>query len=587
MEAGPEPEIPGTGGTDGPGSPDSADRTDRADRTDSTDSTDSTGRVPHPAWARRLPRGRRTRWPLAAGLAGVLLATGALALAGGRTPQPPQTRAAPSGGAVARMAAGPAVEASAPRTIPAVRSYEKGAGRGWSPLPGTRVVAPKDGPLADEGRRLARELDVPLAHTAARDGDVALALDADVPGGREAYRIAVSAGGGARITGASDAGVFYGTRTLLQARRSGGGLPPGVIEDRPDRAQRGFALDLARKFFPREWIEARMYELAALKYNQLGLHLSDDQAFRIESTTHPEIVSDPHLTKADVRALVALGRELHIEVIPEIDSPGHLGAVIAAHPSLGLRDGAGRPVRGAVNVIDPAAGRLLDELLAEYAPLFPARNWNLGGDEYAPLMSADPEARFPQLAAAARERYGERGRIQDLATAWLNDRAAVLEERGKRIQQWNDGIYPGGVVRTPGDRQVEYWTGKEYGARPPQDYLAEGRNLVNLNDEFLYYVLGEPNDFAYPTGQRIYEQWTPAVLRGTTPVPASVAGPDRILGARLAVWCDLAGAQSTAQVAAGVRLPLAALAQKVWDPRRPVLTWAEFRALAGVVAPAR
>ncbi|KOU50047.1 beta-N-acetylglucosaminidase, partial [Streptomyces sp. WM4235] len=128
------------------------------------------------------------------------------------------------------------------------------------------------------------------------------------------------------------------------------------------------------------------------------------------------------------------------------------------------------------------------------------------------------------------------------------------------------------------DLQVEYWTGKELGARPPLAYLREGRKVVNLNDEYLYYVLGQPNDFAYPTGRRIYEQWTPLVLRGTTPVPASY--DDQILGGRLAVWADLAGSQTQAQVAEGIRLPLAAVSQKLWDSRTPSLDWAAFRSLA-------
>lgn len=127
-------------------------------------------------------------------------------------------------------------------------------------------------------------------------------------------------------------------------------------------------------------------------------------------------------------------------------------------------------------------------------------------------------------------------------------------------------------------REVEYWTGKEYGARPPLEYLKEGRQVVNLNDEYLYYVLGQPNDFRYPTGQRIYEQWTPRVLRGTSAVPARYSG--QILGGRFAVWCDFANAQTQDQIAAGIRMPLRATAQKLWDPRQPALNWGQFGALA-------
>ncbi|MDJ0379884.1 glycoside hydrolase family 20 protein [Streptomyces sp. G-G2] len=473
---------------------------------------------------------------------------------------------------------------TAPRTIPAVRSFEPARGPGWKPAARARVVvAPADAAaLADEGRTLAEDLKLGFAEDAAvRPGDVVLALDtapADgAEGAPESYTLTVR-NGTVRIAGPDDAGVFYGTRTLEQAVRAAGSIGEGTVKDRPDRPQRGLNLDMARKNFTAPWIEARLREMADLKLNQLGLHFSDDQAFRIQSVSHPEIVSDPHLTQAEVRRIVALARSLHIEVVPEIDSPGHLGAVLRAYPALQLRDVNGRAVKGAVDISDPAAAKLVDSLLREYLPLFPGAHWHVGADEYQALVVKDPQASFPRLATAARQRYGAGARVSDLATGWLNDRAAVVRGAGRVPKAWNDGFFTGGAATAARDIEVEYWTGKEIGARPPLEYLREGRPVVNLNDEYLYYVLGEPNDFAYPTGRRIYEQWTPLVLRGTEAVPARYAA--RILGARLAVWCDLAGSQTQAQVAEGIRLPLTALAQKVWDPRTPEPTWGQFTALA-------
>ena len=92
-------------------------------------------------------------------------------------------------------------------------------------------------------------------------------------------------------------------------------------------------------------------------------------------------------------------------------------------------------------------------------------------------------------------------------------------------------------------------------------------------------MLGQPNNFTYPTGRRIYEQWTPAVLRGTEPVPKSLSGPDHIPGGRFAVWCDRAGAQTPEQVAAGIKTPLQAPSQKLWNPGKPALNWEEFKKL--------
>ncbi|WSZ45247.1 family 20 glycosylhydrolase [Streptomyces sp. NBC_00868] len=474
---------------------------------------------------------------------------------------------------------------TAPRTIPAVREHIPARGPGWKPAPQARVVvAPSDkAALSDEGKLLAGELRMGYAESGEpRTGDVELSLGAKGSGPPESYTLAVK-DGRVRITGPDEAGVFYGTRTLKQAVKSAGSAPEGTVRDGPAKPQRGLNLDIARKHFTPDWIEDRLREMADLKLNQLGLHFSDDQAFRIESDSHPEIVSTPHLTKAQVRAITALASRLHITVVPEIDSPGHLGAVLRAHPGLQLRDAQGRAVKGAVDISNPASAKLVDELLREYRPLFPGGAWHLGADEYQALVVRDPEASFPQLASAARQRYGPTARVQDLATGWLNDRANTVRPSGKALKAWNDGFFRGGVTSAAKDIQVEYWTGKEIGARPPLEYLREGRKVVNLNDEYLYYVLGEPNQFTYPTGKRIYEQWTPLVLRGTTPVPAQYA--DQILGGRLAVWSDLSGAQTQNQVAAGIRVPLAALSQKVWDARTPALPWTGFSALADRLDP--
>ncbi|WP_406365778.1 beta-N-acetylhexosaminidase [Streptomyces sp. NBC_00645] len=464
----------------------------------------------------------------------------------------------------------------APSTIPAVREHTAARGPGWRPAAGARVVVNNDG-LADEGKLLAGELKLKYAgKTGAKAGDVALGLDKG-SAGPESYTLTVK-NRRATITGPAETGVFYGTRTLKQEVHGGGTAPEGVVRDRPAKPFRGFMLDIARKHFTAAWIEDRVRELGDLKYNQLGLHFSDDQGFRIQSDTHPEIVSQQHLTKAEVRRILALAASRHITVVPEIDSPGHLGAVIAAHPDLQLRNVSGVPTRGAVDISKPAAAKIVDELLNEYAGLFPGAYWHLGGDEYQALTVANPAASFPQLATAARSKYGAGASVADLATGWLNDRAKVVHGHDRTARVWNDGIFSGGTVQADSDLQVAYWTGKEIGARPPVAYLSTGRKVINYNDEFLYYVLGEPQTFVYPTGQRIYEQWTPLVLRGTTPVPAKY--DPQILGASFAVWCDLAGSQTQDQVAAGIRMPLRALTQKLWDPRKPALSWPEFRTLA-------
>ncbi|MFE3739757.1 glycoside hydrolase family 20 protein [Streptomyces sp. NPDC059134] len=467
----------------------------------------------------------------------------------------------------------------APQSIPSVRKHEAARGPGWKPAPDSGVVIAKGSEgLADEGKLLSQELKISYrGAVAARAGDVELAL-ASGSGAAESYTL-TARDNKVRITGPDQAGVFYGTRTLKQAIRADGTMPEGVVRDAPARPQRGLNLDIARKYYTPGWIEDRLREMADLKLNQLGLHFSDDQGFRIESTTHPEIVSRQHLTKAQVRRILALADRLHITVVPEIDSPGHLGAVMRPHPSLQLRNVNGKPTQGAIDISQPAAAKIVDDLQSEFAQLFPGQWWNLGADEYQALVVANPEASYPELARLAVQKYGPNGRIQDLTTAWTNDRGKALGPYDKKLKVWNDGLFKGGIVKADPDMEVQYWTGKEIGAREPVAYLSEGRKVVNFNDEYLYYVLGEPNDFVYPTGKRIYEDWTPLVLRGTKPVPERYS--KQIQGGMFAVWGDFPNAQTEAQVAQGIKLPLAAVAQKVWNPEKPTLSWSGFTALAG------
>ncbi len=207
-------------------------------------------------------------------------------------------------------------------------------------------------------------------------------------------------GGRVTVSGPGEAGVFYGTRTLKQEMSGTGAAPEGVVRDEPAKPRRGMMLDIARKHYGAGWIEDRIRELGDLKYNEIGLHFSDDQGFRIESDSHPEIVSKDHLTKAQVQKIVDLAESRHITVVPEIDSPGHLGAVIDAHPDLQLRKTNGEAVRGAVDIANPKSAQIVDDLLDEYAGLFPATSGTSAATSTRP--SSSPTPRRPSPASPPR-----------------------------------------------------------------------------------------------------------------------------------------------------------------------------------------
>ncbi|WP_320775211.1 glycoside hydrolase family 20 protein [Streptomyces sp. CRN 30] len=467
-----------------------------------------------------------------------------------------------------------------PRTVPAVRDHTAERGPGWKPDDAHRVVV-SDAALADEGKLIADELGLTYAGEKDDENSGDLRLEKKGDGGADGSYTMTVRDGRVTVSAPTETGVFYGTRTLKQAVAADGAAPEGVVKDAPAKERRGFMLDIARKHYSADWLKDRIREIGDLKYNELGLHFSDDQGFRIESSSHPEIVSSDHLTKAQVKEIVELAGQRHITVVPEIDSPGHLGAVIEAHPDLQLRNAQGAATEGAIDISKSGSAEIVDDLITEYADIFPGGQFHLGGDEYQALTVSDPETSYPQLASAAREKYGSGATVEDLTAGWLNDRAATAQKSDRTPRAWNDGFFKDSDPAASDDLLVAYWTGKEIGARQPAEYLAEGRDVINYNDEFLYYVLGQPQTFVYPTGERIYEQWTPRVIRGTSPVDAEY--DDQILGGSFAVWGDYPNAQTEAQVADGIRLPLAATVQKLWDAGEPELSWKEFRALADEV----
>ena len=355
-----------------------------------------------------------------------------------------------------------------PRTIPAVSTFQAADGRGWRPSKGARVVVPagEKSNVADEARRLAKDLGglpVVWGDQDVRPGDVEVKLTgksgADRPDNAavsntadEAYTLTAD-GTRLTLTAPTDAGIFYGTRTVKQALRTGGGLPEGTIQDRPDRPQRGMSLDNARKPFSADWIESRIREIADLKLNQFQLHFSDDQGFRIESDTHPEIVSADHLTKAQVRSIVRSRGACTSASSRRSTRPATWAPCSTTIPICSCATPRARPSTARSTSPTPQAGPLIDALLREYAGLFTNPKgsdayWHLGGDEYQALMSRSPETSYPQLAQAAREKYGIRRHHRGPGAPAGSTTGRRSSEAGKnRVEAWNDGFFFGGAVR--------------------------------------------------------------------------------------------------------------------------------------------
>jgi hexosaminidase len=280
------------------------------------------------------------------------------------------------------IAAAPARADDRPPALPALARWTPSDGPAFRLRSDARIVVRhadraflrgEGGKLAEDlGQLLHRPVEVTARHGAsARTGDIVMARHREPALAHEGYRLSV--GRAFTITANATAGAFYGGRTLLQLVRAGTPIPRGCGRDAPVYSERGLMIDVGRRYYRPAWLAARIRQLGDLKLNELHLHLSDDQGFRIRSTTHPEAVTEPALNHADIASLVRVAARNHVTLIPEIDAPGHLTAALRGHPELQLTSIAGERKRDKLDVTNPAARRFYADLVGEIAPLFPAR----------------------------------------------------------------------------------------------------------------------------------------------------------------------------------------------------------------------
>jgi hexosaminidase len=394
------------------------------------------------------------------------------------------------------------------------------------------------------------------------------------------------------ITGAGPAGAYYGTRTLLQQLRGPQhAVPGGEITDWPEYPQRGLMVDAGRKYFTPEWHAARIRELGWLKLNTYHLHLSDGSGFRLESETHPEIVTRPALSRAEVLELLDLAERHHVTVIPEIDTPGHLEAALAAHPDLQLVTAAGRRHPSNLDYSKPEARAFAHDLIGEIAELFPGPLVHLGGDEYFGYPW-DTENKItgencPQLLDHARREAGPDATLLDGFTHYQNGLIELLGRHGKQAVVWNDHLEPAeGVVELDHRAQVESWIRWNEQLPSAADLLDAGYGIINGHGDHLYFIVnvGQQHEEGKKSAQGIYDLWDPLVFMAAPTrdfrLPAKPAGHR---GAHLSVWCDNPGFQTEQEIAEGLRSWLRSFGQQLWGSPRAAADFAAFRPMIDAV----
>lgn len=399
------------------------------------------------------------------------------------------------------------------------------------------------------------------------------------------------------IEAATNTGAFYATRTLLQMGETD--LQNGEIRDFPSFSHRGFMLDTGRKFIPYDTLVDIMLNMAYYKMNDLQLHLNDNYiflkehlagknlspeeqlkyvlehaktGFRVETDivgkNGQKLTSDEHYTKEEMQNLIKLAKALHINLVPEIDTPGHALSFVKVRPDLmyqgSLSDYAGKHNVERVAMLDldtkyeetlKFVKSVYDKLLdGPDAPLHGVSTVHIGTDEYY----------------GSRESY--RRYVNDL-TQYIKSKGytpriwgSLSAKRGKTAVDWN------GV-------EVDIWS---IGWQRPNEALAQGAKIINITDVPTYSVPSGSNSQAaygdYANYERQYNSWTPNDFR-TGGGPLLPASHPSIIGGGHAVWNDNIDLHETGLTSYDIFKrffkSMQTTAERTWGSDRAAATFAE------------
>ena len=407
----------------------------------------------------------------------------------------------------------------------------------------------------------------------------------------EAYRLSVC-NKGILIDGASAAGTLHGIATLCKSLpNSHGGqveMPAVSITDAPRFAYRGMMLDVSRHFFGVDEVKQFIDMLALHNMNTCHWHLSDDQGWRIEIKKDPRLTEvgsmrtqtvigrnpgkwdgTPHggfYTQEQVRDVIRYASERHIEVIPEIDMPGHMRAALAAYPHLGCTGGP-YDVWTQWGVSDEVlcAGndstmQFISDVLNEIIDLFPSKYIHIGGDECPKVRWKECprcQARIASEGITAKGRFSAEDRLQGYVTRFAYN---VIKQRGRTMIGWDEVL----ECDVPSDAVVTSWRG-DAGAI---DGARRGNHVILSPNTHLYFDFYQSKDtqfepFAiggYIPVERVY---------GFEPVPKQLnaAESSLVMGAQANVWTEYIPTFSQVQYMTMPRM--AALAEVLWtDAKR-------------------
>ncbi|MHC3467537.1 family 20 glycosylhydrolase [Streptomyces sp. 7R007] len=447
-----------------------------------------------------------------------------------------------------------------PVTVPALSDWTPGSGQ-YVLGRGTRLVASDAAgrrvadTLADD-LRAAGHGTVPVVGGAARTGDIVIDVQPSRTSlGAEGYTL--DAGRRLTVTGATETGAFYGTRTLLQLLAQGDRIPAGHTVDVPRYKERGVGVCACYIHITLPWLENLVREMAYHKLNQLLVEL------KVKSDAHPEANTWGYYTKDEIRRLVTLGDRYHVQIIPEINSPGHMDPWIENRPDLQLTDSDGDKQPARLDVTQQAAFDYYTSLMDEYAQVFTSASWHMGADEY---MLGSDYSKYPQMLRYAQAKYGPNATPQDAYVDFVNRVQTYAAGKGKRLRIWNDGLTGANTVPVAAGTTVEHWL--NVAVRPSQ-LIAQGYQVENAAYA-LYLVRG---GFHSDTGGLYDQGWDPRSFEGE-----QLTSREGVTGAKISLWPDNGRGETENEVATELRPALRHIAQATWGDPHPDATYAEFAA---------
>lgn len=385
-------------------------------------------------------------------------------------------------------------------------------------------------------------------------------------GRKEAYSINVSSDG-ILVQAVTPEGIYRATRTLLKSvgaeKTSSVEFPSAEVSDWPRFGYRGLMLDVSRHFSDVEMVKRTIDMLALHQLNIFHWHLTDDQGWRIEIKSHPELTEigawrddtvvgrylggtdyptdgkrhGGFYTQEQIREIVAYAKERYIEIIPEIDLPGHTSAVLAAYPQLGCEDKEYKVanrwgvIRDVLCAGNPASLDLFKDIMDEVCELFPGKYIHLGGDECVKeRWKACPKCqrKIKELGLKDGNRYSK----EDYLQSWfMGEVASFVQSKGKRVIGWDEILE--GVPMD--DSVIMSWRGTEGGITAAK----MGHDVV----------MTPTSDMYFDQSQTLASQLEEIPVGGFInvmkvysyePLPASLTPEQQkhILGCQANVWCE-------------------------------------------------